>query len=319
MSINVVDPGGVLQIANALVYAPTGGRTIFVHSGFSGLSDMPPGMDARTSVQSALLLARSGRGDVIQLLPGHTESLAAADSWSNLGSATGVTIKGPPCGPPAVITWSAATSTLLMDTADLCIDGGREDGDFGIVLAMEPGTGTVTVAAPITVTGARCAIKRCQIRLATDASNLVTDAIHVNAVTDFLLKGNFIYGTTGTPTTVLKSTGAVHRLRILNNHIAVPIVTAATGVLIDVSNAAATELQVAGNLLDNKTATAKFVMKPHASTRGEVTRNRVRIDDTGTAATALGMSTFTTLLGFFNNDLVDDDGLASVQMGTAAS
>lgn len=318
--MNVISPGGPVQIANGAVFAPTGGRVIFVHDGFSGLSELPGGMHeyGRTTINAALSLCRTGRGDVIQLLPGANLTVAAADDWSNL-AATGVTIKGPPTGPPATITWTVAGSTMLMDFADFCIDGGREDGDYGIILNLSPASGTVTVAAPITASAARCSIKRCQIRTAFDATHLATDCLTVATATDFLLKSNYIYGITGTPTTVLKTTGASSRLRILDNHIQTPIVTAATGVLIDISNAAFTGIQINGNLLDNSTSAAKYVLKPHATSRGEVSWNRVRVDDTATAATALGATTYTTLLGFHENALVDDDGLASVLMGTAST
>ena len=78
-------------------------------------------------------------------------------------------------------------------------------GGPGILMLMAS-SGVGTVAAPITVTGNRCGIVNCSMRVAFDADDLVTDAIHVNAVTDFLLAGNYIYGNTGTITTVLKTT-----------------------------------------------------------------------------------------------------------------
>lgn len=317
--MNVINPQGPTQIANGAIFAPTGGRVIFVHSSLPSLSELPAGMHefGRNSVQNALSLCRDGRGDVIQLLPGHAESITA-DSWSNL-AATGVTVKGPPVGVPATFTWTVTGSTLLMDVADFSIDGGREDGDYGIIMNLSPAAGTVTVTAPITASAARCSIKRCQIRTAFDATHLATTCITAATAVDFVLKGNYIYGITGEPTLVFKTTGACSRLRIIGNHIQTPIVTAASGVLIDISNAAFTGIQINGNLLDNSTSAAKYVLKPHATSRGEVSFNRVRVDDTATAATALGATTYTTLLGFHENALVDDDGLASVLMGTASA
>lgn len=312
-----LNPNGTIILPGA-VFSPSGGQIIYVHHNLPSLAGLPSGMldQYRTSINAALNICRSGRGDIIQLLPGHADSAAAADAWSNLGSKTGITILGPTYGPPATITWSAAASTVLLDTNDIVIDGGP---NRNITLNMEPGSGTITVAAPFTVTGARCAIKRCLGRVSTDANNLVTDAIHVNAATDFTLEGCRFYGNTGEITTILKTTGAAHRLRIVNNSLAAPVATAATGVLIDISNAALNDVEINFNHLHNKKAASKFVLKPHASSSGEVSYNRVSVDDTATGAAGLGASTFTTLLRFFQNRIVDDDGLADMLMGTAST
>lgn len=316
--LNVIDPGGTVQISNGAVYTPSGGRVIFVHHNLPSLSDLPPGMQewGRSSTQLALSLCRADRGDVIQYLPGHSESIAA-DGWSNLAVA-GVTVRGPSVGTAATITWSATTSTLLMDKADFTIDGTRPDGRPGIRMVM-CGAGIGTVAAPITVTGARNTIRGCFMKVSHDANDLVTDAIHVNAVEEFHLTNCWAFGDTGTPTTFLKTTGAAHKLRITGNYIQAPIATAASGPLIDISNAAISDLQINGNYLDNSTAASVVVVKVHASSRGEMSYNRIRVEKTADAATALGLNTFTTEIGCFFNQLVDDGGLASVLMGTAAS
>jgi hypothetical protein len=251
--LNVFNPAGPVQIGNSLVHSPTAGRTVFVHHNLPSVSELPPGMHemGRTSVQNALLLVRTGRADVIQLLPGHTESIAIADAWSNLGSATGVVIKGPPLGPPAVFTWTTATSTLKMDTDDLVIDGSRSSTGYGIEFHMAGPTGTtaLTVAAPLNISGARNVINGCKIEVGIDGDQLCTDAIVTTAAADDLvITNNWVYGNSASElTTLFKFVGA-DRLLFSRNIVTGALATDTEGLLTFVTTAS-TGITIADNLL----------------------------------------------------------------------
>ncbi len=307
---------------------PYGARVFYVHaSGGQAFQNLPSEITdtLATSIATAIDWVENDRGDIIQLLPGHAESITASYLSSTRAAKRGYTIRGPGMGKPAVLTWSAAGSTFAPTGADVVIDGGRGHGrNPGIILNLEPGAGTVTVAAPITLGGARQAVRNCQMRTGTDANNLVTNAITVAGVADVAIENNLIWGAAAAvSTTIIKdSTAACDRIRIIGNYIDVAIATAATGVLIDLSTTAGVGIQIGDNILVNRTATSKFVGKLHASTSGMVFDNRIKVDDTATAITSLGFTPIgsnNVLVGYANNRIVDDDGLADGLMGTASS
>jgi hypothetical protein len=217
--LSFADPRGPLALPGA-TYSTIGQQIIYVHSsGAAGLAGLPEGMNEnfRTSVASALSLCRSGRGDVIQLLPGHTESISTADHWSNLGSKTGVTILGPLTGPPAVFTWTATASTVLVngDAEHFCIDGGP---NRNIRLNFDPGSGSVNVTAPITVSEAGFKLRNVTCRFATDSNSKCTIGITTTADADDMEIYNchFFGATTGEVTTFLHLVGT-DRLRLVGN------------------------------------------------------------------------------------------------------
>jgi hypothetical protein len=273
-------PGGI--------YAATGARIIPVHHSHPGnLTDAPSwwGDEGCTTVQIALSRCRSGRGDIIQMLPGHLETLAVADSWSNL-AATGVTVRAPDYGPPATIRWTAAGATLLMDQADFVIDGGP-NRNLRLEMAGDLGSTTaLTVAAPITGSAARCKIVRTWGSLAVDANQLVTDAVTLGAGADyFQLAGNMWIGQAGGVITsaVTVSAAGCDYLSITDNHLEAEIATAATGVLLDLDAGAILHNQILRNVLWNKTALSVYVIDGHASSTGLIDYNLFIADTSGTA------------------------------------
>lgn len=164
-----------------------------------------------TTLNAALAACRSGRGDAVVVLPGHTESISTADQMSNLVAGTRIFGTGMGTSRPT-FTWTAATATFLFDVANVQIDN--------CILNLDPGTGTTTVAAPITISAAGCAITNCQIRGGTDANSLVTIGITTTAAADDLvMTGNYIYGAAAAEcTTMIQFVGA-DRLRFCNNFV----------------------------------------------------------------------------------------------------
>jgi len=268
---SVLTPSGPVEIPG-FVFARTGAKIIPVHhSGPGNLSDAPAwyAEDGRTTIQAALDLCRSGRGDVVQLLPGHTETISGADAWSNLGTKTGVTIRGPGFGPPATITWATATTTALMDAADFVIDGGP---NRGIILQMEPTTGSVNVAAPITVSAARCKILNTRQFFGTDANNKVTIGITTTAGADYFeYSGNHAIGATAAEcTTFLQIVGA-DGLRMFNN--VIEGATSAVGVgIVRFATTASLNIWLENNTYINRKALSTCAVTGLAGVSG-VSRN----------------------------------------------
>ena len=203
---------GVTEVYPGFTTTPGGGKTFLVHSsGASALSDLPAGFAGNPdgffqSVQAALLPTRTGRGDKIIVLPGHTESIAIADAWSNLGTASDVEIVG--CGTGSnrpTFTWTTATSTVLFDQPNVKLRNCR------LFLAGAHAAGSaLTVAAPISITADGAEITDCEIAYGFQANRIVSIGITTTAAaTRFNFSRNDVYAETiAVPTTTfLRLTG----------------------------------------------------------------------------------------------------------------
>lgn len=198
---NSVGQPYVSELGN-LFLSVTGGAVFYVGSAstVAGLGTIGQGIASRvfTDVNTALAQCVSGRGDVIYVLPGYTESISAADAWSNL-SATDVTIIGMGRGTNRpTFTWTAAGSTVLFDTANFRLV------NCNLYLAGAHAAGSaLTVAAPITVSAAGCEISDCRIFWGFDADQIVTIGITTTAAADdFVFNRNYCRAeTAAVPTT----------------------------------------------------------------------------------------------------------------------
>jgi hypothetical protein len=214
-----------------------------------------------STLNSALAECRSGMGDIVFVLPGHAENVSSADQMSNLVAGTRIIGLGRGNSRPT-FTWTAATSTFLLDVANVELDN--------LILNLEPGTGTTTVAAPITVSGAGCAIRNCKIRVGTDANAKVTIAITTTAAADdFEFTGNEVYGATAAEcTTVIQFVGA-DRLKFHGNSIVAA--TSATGVgVVRFLTTASTDIKMFGNSVRNNKALSTIAITGMAGISGEV-------------------------------------------------
>lgn len=194
---------------------PPGGRVVaYVHAsgparlGEANTPGMPPVL---TTLNAALKLCTSGAGDVVLILPGHTENISVADQMSSLVAGTQIIGLGEGANRPT-FTWTAAASTFLLDVANVVLEN--------CILNMDPGAGAVSVAAPITVSAAGCKIVGCLMRVSTDANSKATIPITTTAAaSDLVIAGCRIFGATaGEVTTVIRVVGA-DRLQILDTYI----------------------------------------------------------------------------------------------------
>lgn len=145
-------------------------------------------------------------GTLVICMKGSTETISAADFGSDLGTNKRVYVvgQGDEVERPTW-TWTVAGSTLLLDTTSLVLDN--------LNLNLEPGTGTINVAAPLTLSAAGCGLRRCKIRGGTDANNLVTVGITISAADCFLEQVTYYAATAAEATTHLRLTAA-DRLRV---------------------------------------------------------------------------------------------------------
>ena len=187
--------------------APGARIAAFVHhSGAAAYTNMDPLIEGRglyTTLNAALGQARSGAGDVVFVLPGHAENVSTADHMVALVAGTRVVGGGHGNARPR-FTWSAATATWLFDVANVTIEN--------CVLEMSgfASGSALSVAAPITVSAAGCAIRGCRIRVSDDANELATIAITTTAAgDDFTIEDCLIHGDpAGEVTTMVQLVGA---------------------------------------------------------------------------------------------------------------
>jgi hypothetical protein len=209
-------PGGTI--------VPPGGRVSYVRStGPQDGDDQTMLKRLHTTLNSALAQCRSGMGDIVIVLPGHSESIATADAMSNLVAGTKIIGMGTGNERPT-FTWTATGSTFLLDVANVTLQN--------LILNLEPGAGTVTVTAPITISAAGCAITGCKIRMGTSATAKVAIGITTTAAADDLvMAGNEIYSdTTAECTTMIQFVGA-DRLKFLGNTVVGATSAATVGVI----------------------------------------------------------------------------------------
>lgn len=212
-----------------------------------------------STLQSAMARCRSGQGDIIYVLPGHTENVSGVDHFTNLVAGTQIIGVGRPgaTNNPS-LTWTAATATFLLDVANVTI--------MGMTLNFD---GADAVAAPIIVTGAGCAMIGNHINhgSSTTTDSLIGVTLNTGS-DDFLFAGNYSFTTsTAVITNVLAATATNNGLKILGNYASVPLTSTNGAFAIGVSATVSSNLVMAYNRVVNKStgtaAVASFTDVAH--------------------------------------------------------
>ncbi len=253
--------------------------------------------------------AASAQGTRIYLLPGTAFNIDAADWASATGTNANIEIIGLGQGQNRpTFTSTTATSTWLIDTANITIANCifRAAGPVGSV--------ALTVANLFTVSATGFNLIGNYIQTGIDADQLCTDTIlTTSGATYMTIAGNVVNGALlSESTSFLTTTGATNYLRITDNEIAMAIVTAATGVIFDLSNAAIVDNAILRNLIYNREASSVYVIKPHATSTGFVHQNIWATGDGGTAPAVSAWTTFTTTYRFGINQCITADGKSAL-------
>lgn len=222
------------------VLLPPGGKVAaYLRSTGAQDGDDPAiGSNLVTTLANALARVRSGLGDTILVLPGHSESVVDATMLTNLLAGTKIIGVGRGSAMP-VFRWTAAASAWVINKGDVIMTGLR--------LRMEGFNG---VTKALQVSGADCAIANCDIEVASGAALKATIAIELVTGADrFEFVGNIVRGTgTHNVTNCLLITNPVDQVRIIDNEM-VASATIANG-LINVQGIA-TNLKILRNYLYN--------------------------------------------------------------------
>lgn len=216
-----------------------------------------------TTLNAGLIRCRASRGDIVIVLPGHTENISSADQMSNLVAGTRILGMGYGTFRPT-FTWTANGATFLFDVANTVLDN--------CILNMDSGAGTggspIAVAAPITISAAGCQISNCLVRTSTDANNKATIPFTTTDAADDLVLANLrVYGATAGESTTMFQMLGVDRLQMINCYVAGATSAAAVGV-VRFAATAATDIRVQGCTFINRKASSSQAVTGVASLTG---------------------------------------------------
>lgn len=221
------------------------------------------------SISAALNKCRSGYGDVIIVLPGHTENAAAL---TGLVAGTRIIGLGQGSNRP-VITWAATGSTWAVNVADVCIMG----------LKLDLG-GANGVTKAINVTGANCLMQANHIIMGTSATLKAVIGIEVGAgAANFVFDSNIVEGViAGAVTDGLLVAAAVANCRIVNNEFNF---AGATTSIVRVGAVACLGMRILNNMFENTVAASTACLTfGAAATTGTVAYNTFNILADGVAS-----------------------------------
>lgn len=309
---NSVTQPGVQELGN-LFLSVTGGKVFYVGTtaSLALLADVGQGIAGRTyaDVNTALGQCVSGRGDLIYVLPGYTESITAGTAWSNAATVNDVRIIGLGHGTNRpTFTWTATGSQIAISSANFSLQN--------VVLNLAGTAATSTVKA-IVITGAGSIIDNCYIVAgAAGGSQVATIAIEYGTGAD---KATFSNNEVNSPTdaacvSCIKIVAAVDRFRMLNNIMDVGM--SATGAGLATMTVAPTNVWISNNVMRNGIASSTKAFVGVASATGYVENNRWYITSATGGATAAG--TFGALQ-LSNNLGCAGGAVTGIAVGTASS
>ncbi len=254
-----------------------------------------------TTLNAGLDRARSGLGDTVFVLPGHTENVSTADFFTSLKAGTNIVSLGRPgASNNPTLTWTATASTFLLDVADVVLQG------FNLNFA-----GIDAVVAPITVSARGCALVDNYITVASGSAGATTPiTVAANANNCLIARNKMLSTGTETSVNIISVTGAVNDLEIAYNSISC-LLTSATGGIIQIG-AAATNLNIHDNLFYNSVEDGVCIRVADTfAATGWVYYNMGRtVDAGGTVANNVKMVSFEgtteSLLGCFQNYNTDE-------------
>lgn len=199
-----------------------------------------------TTINAGLLRCRAGYGDIVLVLPGHTEAVGTTMMTS---APAGSRIIG--CGQPdqddaPTLNWSAATSNLAVSMKNITI------ANLRLVANADD------ITKGITVTGAGFKLLNNYVVLGSAAAKDFATFLSVETGGDnALIAGNTMIGTAGTSTAISKpASNTIANLRIKNNRIVGITAAAGTGLIAiaGATTAVVTNVLIEGNYIETQTA-----------------------------------------------------------------
>ena len=280
-------------------WLPVGSRVAaYVRS--TGPQDLDPGPirmgGTVATLAQALERVRSGFGDAIIVLPGHSEDISSATYLSALRAGTRILGCGRGGNMP-VLRLTATAAQLAVAVNDVTIAGLR--------LRLEGANG---VAKAINITGSDCIIQQCDIEVGSGASNKATIAIEVGTgANNCRIIGNELRGVAaGAVTDGILVAAAVSGLRVIGNNMFFAGTTTNGNLRF---SAAATNILVNRNRMENLVASSvACIVFGNVAADGIVSDNYMVVKNATTVTsgtTGITVGGASNLVGFFNNQVVN--------------
>jgi hypothetical protein len=286
------------------VFLPPGQRVTYVRSTGvqSGDSENVAGRLVPT-LAAGLAECRSGQGDIVYVLPGHTETVTST-SFANLVAGTRIIGLGDLNRDDApTFTWSSAAATWAISVKNVYIQGLR--------LLMDNFNG---VTAPINITASGCSLVGNYMRWSSSAALLATTAITVGSgALRTVISGNLVEGAAAGVCTngiVLLGATTPDGTQITNNVMQAACVAASGLVNVTV---AAINLLIAGNQMYNVTAAStSCVTFADAANNGILAYNNFATLNNGTASAQGALFGTASLVKAFQNFCSDQPKLSGI-------
>lgn len=263
------------------------------------------------TLAEALPRVRPNRGDIIGVLPGHSENVPVASVDSMDGLVAGTRIVGLADirhSSAPTFSWSEVGSRWVIEAENVSIENLRLHVD---------GANGVTIGIQLTNSANGFTMRGCFWRWAQAAALKATTAMTIGAAMDVEIADNIVKGTaTHNVTNGILVSGVATGLRIVRNHMRASA-TAANG-LINVTGAAL-DILIADNVLANShTASTSVVTLGAAASSGEIARNMC--STLGGAAASTGIVPgATSLCRLFENYVSNGDRETGILTGTPAT
>lgn len=268
----------------------------------------------RVPTLAAALAQVQNPGDIVYVMPGHTENVTDATMLDNLQAGTRIIGMGCPDQDDApTFTWSAEASNWTLDQKNVLIQGLR--------LQMN---GANSITECVTVTGAGCKMVGNYINFGSGASNDCDIGISIEA-DGFTLSGNDIEMSGGTAVSpiLVPDSASSDRLKIHNNLISC-ILSGTTNGVIEFGDTACLRIHIADNYIANRTAASTHCIKwaDDVATTGLVHGNYLGTLANANPSSGGGFSVAGTTnidLHFFENYHCDGEGGVTGLLAPAAA
>ena len=251
-------PNGVTSFGIPVLPVPgeeaLAGNVFFVGSSTANASDNAQGSGNFAypfkTINYAISQCTANNGDVIYVLPGHTESLTATATIT--ANKAGVTIKGLGYGTNrGIISYGATSSIVTVSAANVTFS------NLQFQCAID------SVVTGISVQAAGCRILNCDFTSPTSTNDMLIWVLTTTAGTDLTVARCRFRQNHAGPTECIRLNGA-DRTQIMNNFITGSYSTAA----INSITTASAEVLISNNRITNSITDGKWIAMVAASTGG---------------------------------------------------
>lgn len=271
------------------------GNVFFVDSATGSSSG--PGYtphNAFATIDQAVGACTANNGDLILVMPGHTETVTAAGGLDL--DVAGITIRGLGQGTKmAKVDFTTAnTADVDVDAADITIENIQFEASFA------------DIAAAVDVNAANCTIRNCKFLSPTTDENAVIWILGATSTTSNYLtvEGCWFEGKDAANTHAISLPGTSNGCVIKNNVFHLFAETAVIG-----AAGAVTNILIQGNLIQNADTDADACINLAASSTGIVAYNGVGAALAADATTNITASTGVVLIENYSVDTGDRQGV----------